>query len=163
MPDFSHWIVNHGSVTSTGSENENVMFASRATSTSPSAGLVEVTLGPTSAIRGVMLKSSTASPSSELKTLTSSQRTQTVAPGAISAVLMAPESAVRLAAALPFSAAAPGSVIGLVKSRPLTLTQVAASSPRPVAVRLYWKSRRSGPRGGVPTLPDAPRRHCSPV
>jgi hypothetical protein len=105
---------------------------------------------------GVSEKSSTPSPSSAPVTLKSAQRIQNVCPGAIESPVIAPATAVRLPAAFPFSAPTVPVVTGEEKSSAFTSTQPEAVV-RLVAVRLYSRSRRSGPR------PTCPRRHCSPV
>ena len=66
-PDFVQLMVNHGSTTSTGSENVTETLASKATSAVSFAGVVAATVGATSTTRGVRLNSSTARPSSELE------------------------------------------------------------------------------------------------
>ena len=112
--------VNHGSVTFTASLNVTLRLASFG-SVAPFAGTVAVTDGAVSTTGtsnvGVIEKSSTASPSSELVALKSVQRIQNEAPLG----MLNPESvlamAVRLAAALPSSAPAVPAATGLEKSR----------------------------------------------
>ena len=100
--------------------------------------------GATSATRGVRLNSSTARPSSELSTLTSSQRTQTVAPVAIAAVVdRRPRR--RCGWRRRCRSAAP--TVGLGdRAGEVQAVDVGpgAGRRRLVASRLYWKSRRSG-------------------
>ena len=102
----------------------------------------------------VRAKSSTARPSSAPEALKSVQRIQKVAPGAMFTGMVAVSN---VWFALPSSAPTTPVVIGLEKSSASTSIQVAPDEPSPVALTLYWKSSRSGPRLAVP------RRHCSPL
>ena len=95
-------------------------------------------------------------PSSEPVTLVSAQRAQKVCPGTIASPLIAPVTSVWLAGRLPTSAPTAAVVFGVEKSSEFTSTHPEAVT-RLVAVRLYSKSRRSGPRLAWP------KRHCSPV
>ena len=116
--------------------------------------LVEIGVGVGVAfVRKVL--SSTAKPSSAPDALKSSQRIKNVAPlGILNPVIVA-LIAVRFAAALPSSAPTVPVVTGLEKSSASTSVHVPVV--RVVALVLYWKSSRSGPR------PEVPKRHCSPV
>ena len=102
---------------------------------------------------GVMLKSSTARPSSAPEASPSSQRMQKLAPLAIDRLPMVSLRAVRLAAALP-SLAPVVAVFGVLKFSVATLVQAPVVNE--VALRLYSKPRLSA-RAAVP------RRHSSPV
>jgi hypothetical protein len=145
-PEFEHWIAYHAPVVSTGSLKVIASIAASATLAAFDAGVVEATVGGTST-GGVpstaKLASSMARPSSELGTSRSVQRTQIVADGARLRPVIDAEIAVRFALALPFSGPAAAAVLGELKSSALTSTHVAAVSPTDVALRLYWKSRRS--------------------
>ena len=99
-------------------------------------------------------KSSTARPSSAPEALKSVQRIQNVAPGAMLIGMLAVSEAWFV---LPSSSPTVPVVIGLEKSSASTSIQVAPAELSPVALTLYWKAIRSGPRLAVP------RRHCSPV
>ena len=85
---------------------------------------------------GVSDTSSTASPSSELGTSTSSHRIQNVAPAG-TLTLMVAATAVRFGARFPFSAPTAPAVTGEVKSSAFASTQTPDAVDGSVAVRLY--------------------------
>src|SRR5215207_4590355 len=156
-PLVAQEIVNQLPDTSTGSSKLIVTFELTGTPTASSTGTVASTAGAGSALCGVTLRSSTASPSSAPLALKSCQRIHNPLPLGTLRPTIEPKIVARFAAAFPSRAPTMGAVlIGLEKSRESTSTHEPLV--RLVASRLYWKSILSSRAAAI-----LPMRHCSPV
>ena len=122
------------------------------------SGAVTLTCGTAGPAAAVMVKSSTARPSSAPLALKSVQRIQIVAPLVSDRPVRLLLSAWKLPAALPSRGPADPALDGVPKSSASTSTQVP--SVNEVAFRLYWKSSRSV-RLTVPSRQNSPTYEMS--